>query len=683
MRLLLTFTLACSTNGFRTALPLSNIHGLVAPVLVHHYYSHSNNGAFRRPRSLVLARQSNSNSNSECERTLFESQRDEALQTLERITDLEEQVVRTRDNDDDNDNDYGVLSDQVKAVEQQVACLTSELLPPDGLSLQDYRSAVQIYADLPFVAREALCKSLGYESRDSGASQEALLKAPEIVSKMYEQRFQLTPQLLQDSLKESQGRREKATASILKSSSLGRATAKSTNVNNIDLLDDEDTVDEIMQELFDGKDPEEIVQGNAIKQTLPRQVTGRENHEKLGADATAGDADVLMGVLQADSSMFIPNGKPEPIPGGFLVRGKNKKENGGELIDAIDAKLPASFSAQVSYLQDFTLEGTLNENNGVGNDPVLAITTGDLAPATSGWILSVSSAAALISTFLFGIGCYAGNEEVAKHMSDLSAIGDYSGVSWFNNLLLELILPLGIIQGMHELGHYLIATRDKIETKPPILIPFWILPYMGANTEFKTSPKDSNSLFDFASLGPLAGIIASFIFLFVGMETTVLADAASMQYYPTLPVEALRISSLGGFIVDNCFGVDGYITTQDPSTVIKLHPYAIAGYMGLIINSLDLLPLGSTDGGRMSQSLFGRKGHLTAGSLTWTALLLSTLFVPQNDVLIGAWIVNNIVQNDMEIPARNEVDGVDIFPRGIVALVLWSVAFLTLYPIEI
>ena len=61
--------------------------------------------------------------------------------------------------------------------------------------------------------------------------------------------------------------------------------------------------------------------------------------------------------------------------------------------------------------------------------------------------------------------------------------------------------------------------------------------------------------------------------------------------------EILRISTLGATIVDYLLG-GGVITSLSPAT-INLHPYTIAGYIGLVINALSLLPVGNTDGGRL------------------------------------------------------------------------------------
>ena len=134
-------------------------------------------------------------------------------------------------------------------------------------------------------------------------------------------------------------------------------------------------------------------------------------------------------------------------------------------------------------------------------------------------------------------------------------------------------------------------------------------------------------------------------------------------------------------MVDEFFGGEHFITSQDPSTPVPLHPFFIAGYCGLLTTAAEMLPLGATDGGRISLALFGRPGHSIIGGLTWLALLLASfsLTEQQQQLLVVAWFVNNITQNDMEIPCRDETDTVNL-PRVGLAFVLWFFAVLTLVP---
>jgi len=591
---------------------------------------------------------------------------------------------------------------------------------------------------LPYMIQQTLYESLDTEEttaddnndntkKEYNNAQQIMMNAPSIVSQLYQQQYQLTPAKLQDTLQEIQTQRN----NVMRVSQSEAAQAMKQKVEqklnispsqqqqqqpfndngktNQKIVLEGDEAEEFVRELLNGKSVDQLQRDNVVKQQLPRQVTGgrRESgfFSNFAADKeeesmaeqqksmpTAQDLEMVMKALQNDpQKTFIPRttttGGTEDIPGGYIIRGslKNKDMTGQELIDTLDSKVLSSLqdkNFQLCYVNDFTRDAIEAEVEGLGDsDPILLLVKKRFVHCKSPLIRNTSTSIALISLLLFGIGCFAGNDNIASHLNDLNAVGDTSGVGWFNGKLSELIGPLLVITGMHEVGHYLIVAKDKMKVSPPTLLPFYVLPYLGTNTQLKESPKNTNSLFDFAVCGPFAGIVTSLIFLGVGLQTTLLADPTAMEYYPTLSVDLINYSALGGYVMDMVLGgSEGIITSQDISNVVKVHPYAIAGYIGLMVNCLDLLPLGSTDGGRMSQSIFGRGGHLIVGGAMWTALLASTIFVPHHDVLVGAWVMNNVLQNDCEIPARNEVDGLNVW-RAFLGFSMWILAFLTLYPI--
>jgi hypothetical protein len=316
------------------------------------------------------------------------------------------------------------LKEEILQVEQDVTRLTSELLPPPGLSLEEYKAAIRFYFILPPSMKVALCEVI-----ELPEAAKDWTRAPEIVSRLHEQRRTLTPIRLKDALQNVE-----------------------TQMSNGAARSIEQETEEIVSLLLDGKSVDEVARDNLVKQYLGR-VTRKE-----GKSATEQELQVLMNVL--DSSTFVPNGKPETIPGGYMIRGRNVKSSGKELIEALDAKLPSQWTSQVSLMPGFTDD--INSGLDISGEPVLILLNNDFNPTTSRWILSFSTAAAFASAFLFGVGCYGANDNVAQHLQDLTAVGDYSGVNWFNNLLAQLLLPLVIIQGMHELGHLLVAWRDQV-----------------------------------------------------------------------------------------------------------------------------------------------------------------------------------------------------------------------------
>ena len=131
-----------------------------------------------------------------------------------------------------------------------------------------------------------------------------------------------------------------------------------------------------------------------------------------------------------------------------------------------------------------------------------------------------------------------------------------------------------------------------MEISVPTLVPSIITGTTSTVTTFKAPPKNLAAMFDFSIAGPLAGITASCLALFLGSELTVNSDPSLL---PSLPVEILRQSSLGGGIIDSILQGILYVPDGAPMNgiMISLHPLAIAGYIGLIGNALALLPVGS------------------------------------------------------------------------------------------
>lgn len=88
-------------------------------------------------------------------------------------------------------------------------------------------------------------------------------------------------------------------------------------------------------------------------------------------------------------------------------------------------------------------------------------------------------------------------------------------------------------------------------------------------------------------------LITSVVFLALGVKLTIDAEPGALQLFPTMPISLLRFSTLGGSLVDLLSGGGiGSITGNDPTGSTLLHPYAIAGFVGLVSNALQLLPMG-------------------------------------------------------------------------------------------
>jgi hypothetical protein len=597
--------------------------------------------------------------------TWAEKQLDELSRILNRVDKLQENVQQWNATTED-DNDRSQLETMQRAVqelEDETRSILSSPLPPVGVSMDEFQAAVTLFFNLPPMIRLALVISVGMED---GAAADPT-RIPEIVTKLYENKDTLTQQRLVDALQQAKAPLLINPLELTATGSEG-GEAKGRATLFPDLFEEEDV----------NIEEKEIEQ--SVKNFLPR-VTRKKDMVPSQADA-----DLLMDTI--GNNIFLASSRPIQIPGGYIVRGENRKKSGKDLIAAIDEKIPPNWDCTVCYMYDVS---DVDEEKLFEKNNALVLLKKDFSPASSDWFYRGTSLIALGTLFLFSVGVYGANQDVLNRLTDASALNDFASLDWFNGKVAQMLAPILVILASHELGHIIVAKKNKIETTsliPTFLPMFGNLPLLGTLTRIKSSPQNRTALFDFALLGPLFGFLSSFLFLGIGLFATKAAmevdSGSAAQYLPALPVSVLNLSTLGGSIIDYFFaGGDGYITALDPQTPVTLHPLAIAGYCGLLINAAEMLPLGATDGGRLSIAVFGRRGQSIIGGFTWFLLLVSSFMLAdqQGALLITAWATNNVFQNDMEVPCRDESDNVSL-ERMVVAFALWFLAALIIIPMN-
>ncbi len=159
-------------------------------------------------------------------------------------------------------------------------------------------------------------------------------------------------------------------------------------------------------------------------------------------------------------------------------------------------------------------------------------------------------------------------------------------------------LGLLAILGCHEMGHKLMADRRGIRATFPYFIPVpFFLGTFGAIIKMKTRPYDRNALFDVGAAGPIAGFIALIPLTILGVYWSFPLAVENMQEFMVLPSPIL-FNWLSESIANIPQGGD-----------LLLHPLALAGWVGMIITTLNLLPVAMLDGGHISRALFGSKFH--------------------------------------------------------------------------
>ena len=185
-----------------------------------------------------------------------------------------------------------------------------------------------------------------------------------------------------------------------------------------------------------------------------------------------------------------------------------------------------------------------------------------------------------------------------------------------NPFLIYRGLPFAIaimfVLGSHELAHYLTARRRGIKASLPFFIPLpFISPIgtLGAVIKLRGAIPDRKSLFDVGVSGPIVGLLASVLVTVVGLTLPPVTITHSGE--PTMIISVPILFQLIERVV--------------PTTSGTMHPVAFAGWVGMLVTSLNLLPVGQLDGGHIARALSGDKGKYVS-SLVPPLMFLSGLY---------------------------------------------------------
>lgn len=153
------------------------------------------------------------------------------------------------------------------------------------------------------------------------------------------------------------------------------------------------------------------------------------------------------------------------------------------------------------------------------------------------------------------------------------------------------------IIGAHETAHYLAAKKHKVKATLPYFIPApTIIGTFGAVINVKSPLPTRNALFDLGVSGPLAGIVVTIPVLIIGLYYSSLVP---LQQNSIVFIPPLLMSLLASLIIPKI----------PEGLMIQLHPVAFAGWVGLVITMLNLMPVSFLDGGHISRTLFNQRIH--------------------------------------------------------------------------
>ncbi|BCB96727.1 metalloprotease [Dissulfurispira thermophila] len=168
----------------------------------------------------------------------------------------------------------------------------------------------------------------------------------------------------------------------------------------------------------------------------------------------------------------------------------------------------------------------------------------------------------------------------------------------------------------HELSHYIASKKHHTKATLPYFIPApSIIGTFGAFIKMKSPIITRKALIDIGASGPIAGFIVSVIACIVGLSMSEIAPLSNTE-----GALSLGDSILFSFLSNVILGV------APDNHDIFLHPVAFAGWIGLFVTSLNLIPVGQLDGGHIAFAILGERHKYLSRALVIVLAILGILY---------------------------------------------------------
>ena len=283
------------------------------------------------------------------------------------------------------------------------------------------------------------------------------------------------------------------------------------------------------------------------------------------------------------------------------------------------------------------------------------------------WINIFLLIATIITTILTGSILHIGYSDIWSMPSAMDVIS-------IENLFLGTILfalPLMSILFVHEMGHYFISKKHGIATSLPYflpippLLPSFNIGTFGALISTREPMPNRKALFDVGITGPVAGFLVAIPVTAIGIATA--------KIVPIIPLKDLPA---GEAVFGSSFLIDilsrGILDLPQGFT-IDMNPILFAGWVGLLITSINLLPAGQLDGGHIFRAVLGEKQKYAG----WIAVFIM--------IFTGWWFFAFIIiflMGMMHPPPLNDDTELDI-RRKMLFLVALAILLLCFIPFPI
>jgi membrane-associated protease RseP (regulator of RpoE activity) len=205
---------------------------------------------------------------------------------------------------------------------------------------------------------------------------------------------------------------------------------------------------------------------------------------------------------------------------------------------------------------------------------------------------------------------------------------------------LSYSIPLLLILGTHEFGHFFYSLKHHVRATLPYFIPFPVLPGMlnfgtlGAVIRTKSPVPSRKAMFDIGVSGPIAGFIVSVAVLVFGF-THLPGKEYLLSIHPNFDFKTNTVPGSEGiplafgntilFKLIELIFTNPHKEFVPPMSEIYHYPFLCVGWFGLFVTAMNLLPIGQLDGGHMIYAMFGDTHRIIARIFFFVMLFIGLL----------------------------------------------------------
>ena len=209
--------------------------------------------------------------------------------------------------------------------------------------------------------------------------------------------------------------------------------------------------------------------------------------------------------------------------------------------------------------------------------------------------------------------------------------------------LIYMICVLTILL-LHEFGHFFATLYYRVPASFPYFLPFPFNPLgtLGAVIGMQGNAADRKQIFDIGIAGPLAGLVAAVPIAFYGVSQL---DLTGQNYGGF----GFRMPLLLDWFAKST-QVPGY-QTGDIVYLNHLNPWFVAGWVGMLVTGLNMMPVGQLDGGHVTYTMFGKAAHVIAQLAIVAAI---AYMVYHLNFMLGLMVILVLLMGPKHPPTLND-----------------------------